>query len=173
MFIKYNGSNVHALPYINTLALKEMRNPSRKNKTMIQSPQDVKWLRPGWNEFPRDAWEQNKENPAIQKMLKKGTIELLAHKAKIKVRTKDGKLKIVERMVGADDAPVRLRYFDEAMAINIAKGTFDRELLQRWMDEETRHKVKKVLGKQIEPLLNHASDDDDDEDNDVYEEDFD
>jgi hypothetical protein len=36
-------------------------------------------------------------------------------------------------------------------------------MLQRWIDEENRHKVKRALTKQIEPLLNSESNDDDDE----------
>ncbi|SRR5579875_2527930 len=150
MFIKYNGTNVHALPYIN-----------KAQAHIMQSPQDVKWLRPGWNEFPKEVWEQNKEHPAIKKMLKKGTIELLNYKASLKVRDKkSGRLKKVVKMLGQDDKPIKLKHFDEPTALKIIKGTLNREILERWLDEERRHKIKRALRKQIKPLLPSMDDDD-------------
>lgn len=164
MFINYTGTNVHALPQVN------VANP------MLQSPQDVKWLRPGWNEFPKAVWDQNKSNPNVQKMLKKGIIKLLEYTATVKVKTKTGKIKLVKKAIGLDDSPVKLKYFDEKTAVTIAKNTYDRDLLQRWDDEETRHKVKKVLRKQIEPLMSSKDDEDEDDyggvDDDFDEEDF-
>jgi hypothetical protein len=176
MFIKYSGTNCHAMGNINKASLAAMKTPGREAKALIQSPQDVKWLRPGWNEFSTECWDQNKNHPQIVKMIKKNIIEIMNHTAKVKVRDKKGKVKLVQRLIGQDDRPVRLTYFDEKSAVKIAKETWNRELLQRWLDEERRHKVAKVLRKQIEPLLNKSSDDDDDEDDDdgiEDEEDFD
>jgi hypothetical protein len=161
MMIKYSGTNVHAMAHINEAALKSMKDGDAK-AIAIQTPQDVKWLRPGWNEFPRATWEQNKEHPEIKKMLKKKVIELMEYEAKIKIKDpKTGRPKTVTRMVGADDKPVKLKWFDEITAKKIVTETLNRDMLQRWMDEETRHKVKKVLRKQIEPLMNNNKDDDD------------
>lgn len=61
MLIKYNNTNVHALPYVNQTA----------GKQLIQSPSDVKWLQPGWNEFPSEVWKQNEKHPQIKKMIEK------------------------------------------------------------------------------------------------------
>jgi hypothetical protein len=162
MFIKYSGTNVHAMAQINETALKAMKKGAKT--AVIQTPQDVKWLRPGWNEFPKAVWEQNKNHPEILKMLKKGKIELFSAKAKVKVKDARGKIKIVERMVGMDDRPIRLRWFDEKLAMKLARETLNRDILQRWIDEETRHRVKKVLRKQIEPLLPSKEDDEDSDD---------
>lgn len=169
MFIKWTETNVLAFPNINKTAIDQMKKSHRMkgSKPVVQTPAEVKWLRPGWNEFPTDVWEQNKDNPAIQKLIKAKKIELMSHKATITVRDKrTGKLKKVERMIGADDSPIRLKYFDEKTAIEVVKSAFDRDMLQRWEDEETRHKVKKALRKQIEPLLNTSEDKDDEDDTD-------
>lgn len=171
MLIKYNESNVHAFPYVNAEALKRLKGPSKRgDKPIIQSPQDVVSLKPGWNEFPKAVWDQNKDHPAIKKMLKRGKIELMSHKAKVRVRGTNGKVKLVERVIGADDKPIRLKHFDIKMAVKLVKGTLNRDMLQRWLDEERRHLVKKALRKQIKPLLPGKSDDDED---DIEEEEFD
>lgn len=94
-------------------------------------------------------------------MLKKGKIELLSYTAKVRVRTAAGKVKVVTRVIGQDDKPVKLKYFDEVTAMKIVKGTLNRDILQRWLDEERRHKVKKALRKQIKPLITQRDDEDD------------
>lgn len=165
MFIRYNETNCHAFGHINAEALKSLKTPSKRGaKPIIQSPQDVVWLRPGWNEFPKEVWDQNKDHPVVKKMLKRGKIELMSYKTKVKVRGANGKLKLVERLVGADDKPVRLKYFDDKLSIKIVKQTLNRDMLQRWLDEERRHIVKKALRKQLKPLLPNKEDDDDDND---------
>lgn len=165
MMIRYNESNVLAIPHINELALKQLKSgvKGKTSKPVVQTPQDILWLRPGWNEFPRVVWEQNKSNPLIQKLLKKGKIELLEHRAKVKVKTTSGKTKTVEKLIGADDKPIKLKYFDEPLAAKIVKQTLNRDMLQRWLDEERRHRVKKALRKQIKPLLPSRSGDDEDD----------
>ena len=161
MFIKYNGTNVHAFPLV-TMKTVRLKNKKTKKVRLVQkvdtnqSPQDVFWLRPGWNEFPKQVWEQNKENPGVKKMLKDGKIELMEAVVKTKVRTKAGKLKTVEKAIGQDDAEFRIKKLDEKMALAIIKDTFNREMLQRWLDEETRSRVKRALEKQINPLLPNA-----------------
>lgn len=166
MFIQYNGNNVHALPYL-TYRQKQVRSKQTgKLKTISkldtnQSPSDIKWLRPGWNEFPKEIWEQNKTHPQILSMLKKGTIVLMNEKVTI---LKGGKK--LTKLVGPEDEQVRLRWFDTSRACQIVKGTFDRDLLQRWEDEETRHKVKKSIKKQLEPLLASPEEADKDEEDD-------
>ena len=52
--------------------------------------------------------------------------------------------------------------FSAERAAEIVKQTWNRDMLQRWLDEETRHKVKRTLTKQIKPLLNESKDEDND-----------
>ena len=159
MFIKYNETNIHAIPHIKT---KQVRLKNRKTgKVRIedridgaQSPQDIKWLRPGWNEFPREVWEQNKKSPVLMQMIKDKKIEVMNET----VVVTEGKKK-VKKVVGQDDEEVSLRLFSETRALEIVKDTLNRDMLQRWMDEETRHKVKRMLAKQIKPLLNNTKSD--------------
>ena len=148
MFINYKGTNVHAMP-----------ETSQASLTLNQSPQSVKWLQPGWNEFPKNVWDQNKENPGIKRMVKEGLIELLEETVSVRMRDKSGKVKTVKKTIGHDDKPVALKYFEESKAIKIVNQTFNRDILQRWADEETRHKVKRALEKQLKPLLSTKSDD--------------
>lgn len=162
MFIHYKDTNVHALPYI-TYKTKRFKNKKTGKVTvkqvldLTQSPQDIKWLRPGWNEFPSNIWEQNKENPGIKAMIAKGMIEIFDPK---KAGMKKGKTL-------GPDAEIHLTDLAEPAALKIAKQTWDRDLLQRWVDEETRHKVKRALLKQIEPLLPSEKSKDDDDGDDV------
>lgn len=160
MFIKYNETNVHAMPHVKmkTVRLKNKKTGKVRTEQRIDAslaPQDIKWLRPGWNEFPREVWEQNKSNPGIKKMIADGKIELLAEK----VVTTVGKKKVT-KIIGQDDEEVSLRDFSEVRALQIVKDTLDRDILQRWLDEETRHKVKRALSKQIKPLLNSEKEED-------------
>jgi hypothetical protein len=162
MMIKWNESRLHAIPYVSMKAVTLKNKKTGKKRTEMrvdgsQSPQDIKWLRPGWNEFPRHIWEQNKNHPQLMKFMKEKTIELMDDVVTIK----EGKKKIVKH-VGQDDEEVSLKWFTDSRAIEIVKGTLNREILQRWMDEETRHKVKRALTKQIEPLLNPQKKDEDD-----------
>lgn len=166
MFIQYNGNNVHALPYLTYRPKKLTNKRTGKSTTVMkldtnQAPQDIKWLRPGWNEFPKAIWEQNKDHPQIQHMLKKKLIVLMAEKVAI---IKGGKK--MTKLVGPEDEKVRLRWFETARAVEIVKGTYDREMLQRWEDEETRHRVKKAIKKQLEPLMASPEDKDEDDDQD-------
>jgi hypothetical protein len=162
IFIKYNDSNIHALPFVTTKPVTLRNKKTGKKRTVMrvdtsQSPQDIQWLRPGWNEFPSHVWEQNKDHPGIKAMLKNKKIELMSEKVQIK----EGKKKIT-KIVGPSDEEVDLKLFAESRAIEIVKETLNRDILQRWLDEETRHKVKRALTKQIEPLLNNTKDEDED-----------
>jgi hypothetical protein len=161
MMIKYNGTNVFSMARI---------SDAKKKGVVAQSPEDVHWLRPGWNEFPKEVWEQNKSNPAIKKMLARKVIELFAVKAKIRVRSAStGKVRLVERELGTDDMPIKLKYLDEKLAIKIVLGTLNRDMLNRWLDEERRHRVKKAIRKQVKPLLATEEDDGDDDSYDEEE----
>jgi hypothetical protein len=161
MMIKYNNNNVHAMPFV-TQKVVTVKNKSTGKKRQVTranynlSPSDIPFLRPGWNEFPRQVWEQNKNHPGIQKMLEEKKIELMNDVVQVKV----GK-KTVEKIIGQDDEEITLKYFSDSRAVEIVKGTLNRDILQRWMDEETRHKVKRAITKQIEPLLNKPEKDSD------------
>lgn len=161
MFIKYNDTNVHALPYV-TYRQVRLKNKKTGKARLVkrvdttQSPQDIQWLRPGWNEFPSHIWEQNKDHPGIKRMIDEGKIEIMSEK----IQVKEGK-KLVTKIIGQTDEEVSLKHFTETRAIAIVKGTLNRDILERWLDEETRHKVKRALKKQVEPLINKTSDDED------------
>jgi hypothetical protein len=137
LFIKYNGTNVHAFGHID----------QDKTKPTIGGPQNIVWLRPGWNEFPSHIWEMYTKptvHPEVQKMLDDKKIELMDEK----VGT--GKKK---KTLGQDDEPFNLKDLTDSKAIEVVKSTFNREILQRWSDEENRSKVKRALEEQIKPLL--------------------
>jgi len=126
MFIKYGGTNVHSLPYVTQKAVTLRNKKTGKTRTEMRvdsrhSPQEVHWLRPGWNEFPSHIWEQNKAAPSIQAMLKDGTIELMKERTKVK-DPKTGKL--VEKIIGADDREISLSFFDDKKAIDIVKSHY-------------------------------------------------
>jgi hypothetical protein len=169
MFINYKGTNVHALPFV---TYKEVRLKNKKTgKVRViqqvdnsQNPREIHSLKPGWNQFPTHIWKQNEGSPSIQQMLKKKVIELMAVQVEIKQRTPSGKIKKIVKLVGQDDKPVKLKYFNEVDSVKIVKSTFNREMLQEWLDEERRHRVKKVLAKQLEPLLSKTGTEDDDDD---------
>lgn len=163
MMIKYNNTNVHALPYVTMkpVTLKSKRTGKKRTIMRVdenQSPSDIHWLRPGWNEFPKHIWEQNKAHPGIQKMIKTKMIEVMNEK----VEVKKGKKKVLVT-VGQDDEPIELKNFSVERAIEIVAGTLNRDILQRWIDEELRHKVKKALRKQIKPLLPEKKDEEDED----------
>lgn len=135
MMIKYSGTNIHALGHIE----QDKTKPS-------YGPQDIHWLRPGWNEFPSHVWRMYEDHPEILKKLKDGTIELMDEKV---LAGKNGK----KKSIGTSDEPIDLKDLPESKAIEIVKGTYNREMLQRWLDEENRSKVKRSLEEQIKPLL--------------------
>jgi hypothetical protein len=162
MMIHYGGTNIHALPHVTSVPVTLRNKKTGKKRTIMrvdtsQSPQDIQWLRPGWNEFPKEVWEQNKDHPGIVKMLKDKTIRLMAEV----VTVKEGKKKLT-MVLGQDDEQIDLKMLAEPRAIEIVKETLNRDILQRWLDEETRHKVKRALTKQIEPLLNKTQEEEDD-----------
>lgn len=159
MFIHYKGTNVHAMGMINGTEMK-----------MNQSPQDVRWLQPGWNEIPKQVWEQNKTSPSIKNMVNRGIISVLPDKVQVKVKTKSGNLAKKTMSVGEHDKAIVLSLFDEARAIELVKDTFNRDILQRWDDQETRIKVRKALTKQLAPLLPTEQEADRDDDMETTEE---
>lgn len=137
MFIKYNGKNIHALGHID-------EDP----KKVVSGPQAIHWFRPGWNEFPSNIWKMYEKHPEIVKMLEDKKIELLNEKTTVQ----KGKKKVTVHL-GMNDEPIELKDFSEQVAIKIVKETYNRDMLQRWEDEENRHKVKRALVEQIKPLL--------------------
>lgn len=116
------------------------------NKTNIHAlgtsdGKEIYNLRPGWNEFPARIWKQYETHPDIKQMLSARDIELMKYKPK------KGKA------IGLDDSELHLTDLKDDDAISVASSTFSRPMLQRWLDEETRHKVKRVVEKQLTPLL--------------------
>lgn len=147
MFIKYNKKNVHAIG--------------------SHDGREHKWLQPGWNEFPDEIWAQYQNDSEIKRMMDDGEIELHDHPDKDAVINlqqssyskgeKGKKVKVIEkdqpRYLGEGNREVHLTDLkDEKEAISIIKATFNKKLLQRWTDEETRHKVKRELEAQIKEI---------------------
>lgn len=99
-------------------------------------------IRPGWNEFPSNVWKQYTKDSEILRMIKNKEIELMTFKNQ---KTK--------KVLGQTDAEIHVTDMSEDDAIECVKGTFSRPMLQRWLDEETRHKVKRTIDKQLKPLL--------------------
>lgn len=168
MMIKYNGTNVHALPDLRYVE-KRIKNKKTGKVRIVrtvdinQTPQDVHWLRPGWNQFPARVFEQHREHPAIKSMIEKGTIEFLP------ADLKNAKGKTVKLAAATTDAEFNLADVNEKSAIEIGKATFDRELLQRWIDEESRPKVRRALEKHFDKTFGTKKDMPDDEDGDEDE----
>lgn len=129
MLIKWNKSNIHAFG--------------------SYDGKQINFLRPGWNEFPSAIFELYKNDTEVLRFIKNKTLELMAEKVTLK--TSSGKK--VTKVIGQGDDELSLKDLSEEKAIEIVKGTFNRELLQRWTDEENRHKVKRELDKQTKPLL--------------------
>jgi len=148
LFIKYSGTNCHTFGQL-----------PEKGDISVQGPKKIAVLRPGWNEFPANIWEQYKTHPSVKKMMEKGTLELLETKVVVMVKGK----KVIKK-IGSNDNKVKLTYFEEKKAISIVKDTYNRDILNRWLDEETRPKVIKAIQKQVEPLLPGDKEDGDDDD---------
>lgn len=127
MFIKYTKANLHTLA--------------------THDGKELAHLRPGWNEFPSRVWDENKNDAEIKRMIEDGDIVLMEDRVEQKV----GKKKIV-KIIGKTDEPVALKDLDEKRAIEVAGETFNLDMLQRWMDEETRHKVKRAIDKQVKAI---------------------
>jgi hypothetical protein len=128
MLIQYNKPNNHALSNL-------------KGDAIVV-------LRPGWNEFPSEIFNVHKDDSEIKGMIADGTIKFL----KEKVVTMEGRKKVT-KTVGEDDSELHVKDLDEKKAIEVIKATFNRDMLQRWMDEETRSRVKRAIDAQIKPLL--------------------
>jgi hypothetical protein len=128
MFIKYTKPNNHALSNL--------------------KGDVIAVLRPGWNEFPSEIFEINKNDPEIKGMIADGHIEFLD----AKVTSMEGRKKVT-KVIGADDSEVHVKDLDEKKAIEVIKSTYNRDLLQRWIDEENRSKVKLAIDAQLKPLL--------------------
>lgn len=109
------------------------------------TPKEIKWLRPGWNEFPSNIWKMHENDPEIVGMVESKKIELM------NIVVVEGKGK--KRVFGQGDDELHIVKIPDATAISIVKDTLNREMLQRWLDEETRSKVKRALEAQIKPLL--------------------
>jgi hypothetical protein len=133
MFIKYSKSNLHVMS-------------SHDGK-------EVYWLKPGWNEFPLHIWDAHKDHPETLRLMGEGSIEI--SQDKVSLVNPRGKKEVVS--LGKTDQPVRLKDLDERRAIEIVGSTFDRGILQRWLDEENRSKVKRAVEKQLKPLLNDGT----------------
>lgn len=108
--------------------------------------QDIKWLQPGWNEFPDRIWDLHSKDKEILQMIEDGHLEF-------KTETVGKGKKAKTTFLGEGDKEVRLMDMDdEKKIVEIIKGTFNEKLLVRWLDEENRHKVKRALDAQIKSL---------------------
>ena len=133
MFVQYNRPNNHVLSTHGVMAA---------NGVMTQP--DIAVLRPGWQEFPKHIFDMHKDEPSFKKLMAEGVI--VVSDAAMGTGKKAVK-------VGQADVEVHLSEIkDEKKCIEIVNGTFDRELFQRWLDEETRSKVKRAISARIKEL---------------------
>lgn len=136
MFLKYNKPNNHVLSTFGAGVGGVMAQP------------DIKVIRPGWQEFPKHIFDMHQNDPHMISMIKDGTIEISEMAVKEKVGKKTATVEL-----GKSDAEVHLTKIpDEKKCIEIVNGTFDRGLLQRWIDEENRSKVKRALEKRMKDV---------------------
>jgi hypothetical protein len=98
----------------------------------------MSWFQPGWNEFPADIWKQYEKNDDIIDGLENKLFEVYKSPGK--------KTPLLAEEFNVKD-------MDEKTAISVVTSTWVRPLLQRWQDEETHHKVKRALDKQLKPLM--------------------
>ena len=122
MLIKYNKTNC--------LALGSFDNS------------EIAVLRPGWNEFPSHIWNKHEGDKQLKKLIEDGEIEFLKVTSLGKGKKKEA----------GQDAELHIKDLDETKAIGITKSTFNRDMLQRWIDEENRSKVKRALEKQMQTI---------------------
>lgn len=133
MFIQYNKNNIHALG-----------TPDGK---------EIKFLRPGWNEFPSNIFKLYEKDPEILRMIADKIIVLMNEK----VTVNQGKKKVT-KVIGQDDEEIVLKDFSDSKAVEVVGGTLNKDLLQRWDDEENRHKVKRALAAQLKKLSPESED---------------
>ena len=137
MFIQYNRPNNHVLTsYTPGLA---------PGGVMAMPEQHV--LRPGWQEFPKRMYDLYKDDPEMKAMVKSGAVVISDV-----IIAGEGK-KAPKVALGQADVEVQLTKIEEKKAQEIVAGTFNRELLQRWLDEENRSKVKRALEKRMKDLF--------------------
>lgn len=106
-------------------------------------------LRPGWQEFPKGVFEAHLEDPEVQQLIKDKHIVI----SDVVIQEKQGK-KTVKVELGKADVEVHLVAIkEEKKCLEIIAGTFNRELLQRWIDEENRSKIKRALEKRMKDVF--------------------
>lgn len=128
MWIKWDNTNCHAMGSIDG--------------------KEIFSLSPGWNDFPKRIWDENKDHPEILGFLEDKTIELLDEK-KIVL---NGKKKTVVS-IGMDDEPLNLKDLSDGKALTIIKDTYKQDILNRWFDEDNRHKIKKAITARLKDLM--------------------
>lgn len=130
---------------------------------------DVLILQPGWNEGSDLIWKQYENDPEVKTFLEEGVLSLHEHpeagkevsrqgsgrEVKEKGRS-TGKVEIQQpRYLGEGDQEVHINQItDEKKALDIVRNTWNKKLLERWFDEETRSRVKKALDSQLKNLTN-------------------
>ena len=124
MLIRYTKTNVHTFP-------------------VTAEAKEVVKLKPGLNEFPSKVWKLWEKHPIVVGMIEDGDIELVNLKSEAKGKAKP-------KVIGKDDKELRIKELSAKDAIKVVKETFDRDMLERWQAEETRHTVKKELDKALE-----------------------
>lgn len=130
MLIKYTGTNVHAL--------------ATKDGKVIAS------LRPGWNEFPMALFKANENDSEVCAWIKSGKLAFLS-------KGYGKKAKPLHRF---DDEELHLSELEADQALEVVKETYNRAMLQRWLDEETRHRVKRAVDKQLRKVNNGGEEED-------------
>lgn len=132
MFLQYNRPNNHVLSTHGSMVGGVMAQP------------EIHVLRPGWQEFPKHIYDMHKDDKMFKEMVKKGDIVV----SDVKVGAGKKAVALAEADVEVHLSEIK----DEKKCIEIVKGTFNRELLQRWLDEETRSKVKRAINERVKEV---------------------
>lgn len=113
-------------------------------------------LIPGVNEVDGKVWEEFRKSPAIKHYIAEGEIEemeLVAGKDNV-----------------AGSAPFDLTALNQKDAVGLVKATFDKALLERWAEAESRKGVLDALEKQMDALKLAPKDETDPEEDEGEEE---
>lgn len=91
-------------------------------------------LKPGVNEMEEKVWLELAKTPVVKHHVAEGEIEVL------------------ELPRASPDSPVAIADLNVKEAVSLVKATFDKELLNRWAEAESRKQVLDALEKQFDAI---------------------
>lgn len=109
-------------------------------------------IKPGVNEMEEKVWIELAKTPVVKHHVAEGEIEVL------------------ELPRASPDSPVAIADLNVKEAVSLVKATFDKELLNRWAEVESRKQVLDALEKQMDALKLAPKDETDPEEDEGEEE---